>query len=288
MIKQMSIPKEAQDILESITGEGFIAGGYARWVVTGFKDPRPSDIDIFHYRQNMQYNPVDTDEFELESIICNRLEELGYQITKDMPNAIMMQKTGWVDISKAEYDSLKTNKRQISTDVPEGRAYFKAEPLAGYLPINVVKPFTNLLRKPAPEVSPVLMKTYGKPEEVIAYFDFPVAMAAIEYVERPPIKIADMFPFWSRYRAIYNADLFTDDESKHLHIRHINCPIAVSMRAFKYVGKGYDIRPREIIKLFKEWDDRPVDYKKRLIELCEKDNLDAQQWFELEQLLRID
>ena len=296
----MNIPKEALDILEAVQGQSFIAGGYARWVATGFKSYTPSDIDLFHYKQNMQYNPVDKDEFELHDQTVTALMELGYHITRDLPNAIEMKMSALQECREKEYFSIANHQlRDIIYRSGDFKSWYRLLPVAGYTTVQVIKPFTNYI--PAftePEIKGghsdftfkevqherrLAMKTFGTPSEVISLFDFPQAMVALEWRD------------WQRpHSGISNIIVTTDErfdaaEASHkLSINHINCPIAVAMRAFKYVGKGYTIRPREIVKLFKDWDNRPPDYKKRLTDLCEKDNLEAAEWFELEQLLRID
>ena len=253
-----NIPAEALSILEAIENQGFIAGGYARWVATDFKSYSPSDIDIFHYRQNMQYNPVDQDEFELDDPVVDSLRKLGYEITRDLPNAIEMKMCGLVEITKKEYYSIVNHNLRTTG----GPFYYKRKPLANYTTVQVIKPFTNhipafkqyeteenhmgsLNSKCVPHPQRLAMKTFGTPSEVISLFDFPQAMVAME---------------WRTWKephssAISNIIITTDErfqgaeDSKKLEICHINCPIAVAMRAFKYVGKGYTIRPREIIKL---------------------------------------
>lgn len=228
-LPSVTIPPQAAEILEAIRGQGFIAGGYARDVLVGSSDA--SDIDIFCHEQSIEAVSIDVNEFEWQGEIIDELRGFGYEITRELPNAIE----------------------------------FKYElPVTGYVPVQLIKPFRNNW-----------MKTFGSIEDVLGQFDFPVAKVALAFVH-------------DEVRVLWDSEFAADERNKVLHIRHINCPVAVAMRVNKYTSKGYRAGPKEIIKLFKEWDARPDEYKKRLIELAEKETLDAKEWWEIEQLLRID
>ncbi len=228
------LSKQAIDILYAISGKGFIAGGYARYVLHPKYSPKPSDIDIFSYKQDMTLEPDDRGDQQTRwwarSPLITALESLGYIQTRNTPNAVEME----------------GNKRQLK--------------------LQVIMPFENQY-----------MRTYGSAMDVLSLFDFTIAMAALEY-------ISEHNEFWATYHKSFRKD----NRSHQLHISHINCPIAVSMRVTKMSSKGYYIGPRELIKLFKDWTARPEQYRARLTELCDRDELSPTEWFELEKLLRID
>lgn len=138
--------------------------------------------------------------------------------------------------------------------------------------VQVIQPFENRW-----------MRTFGSVSQVIGQFDFTVVMAAIQK-QHPANGSVEL----KSYIAYEHEDFRKDTKRKRLIIQHINCPIAVSMRVNKYCAKGFYIGPKEIIKLFKEWDSREQSYKDRLIQLADRDNLDPQEWWEIEKLLRID
>jgi hypothetical protein len=126
--------------------------------------------------------------------------------------------------------------------------------------VEVVKPFKN-----------EWMQTYGKPKDVLEQFDFTVVKA-----------------YFLNEKYIYVDEHFVmDNEKRRLVITHINCPLAVAQRVVKYGRKGYNIGIREMMKLFIEWENRPREYRERLLELLKKDLTD-EEFEELERLLRID
>lgn len=283
---------QAKELLFELEGIGYIAGGYARQVFDPDHSPKATDIDIFLYKDNdFAYNPVDTDIFELDAAVDNVLQELGYTMTRDLPNALEYKKCGLVEVGEQEYRSIvnKNLKASIYHSDWDGSTHYKLAPLANYLPVQVIKPFTN--KGLVDNKETILMKTYGQPDELMQLFDFDVAMVALEaktydpqgFVAGNALKISA-----SRVVATY-ADTFLESNAAHkLHINHINCPVAVLLRVLKFYNKGYFISTKDLIKLFKDWQSRPESYRNRLIELCEKEELDSRQWFELEELLRID
>jgi len=148
-------------------------------------------------------------------------------------------------------------------DLPNAIQY--KPPEEGMLKVQYVKPFQNNW-----------MKTFGTPEEVLSQFDFTVAMVALEKVN-------------DEYYIYYHEDFVKHNKKHRLYINHINCPIAVSMRVMKYIKKGYYIGPKELIKLFIEWENRDEEYRSRLKEILEKEGeLSPEEWWEMEKLLRID
>jgi len=130
--------------------------------------------------------------------------------------------------------------------------------------VEVVKPFGNQY-----------MKTFGKPEEVVVRFDFSVVRAYL--IDNNS----------SQLQAYVDERFDEDTAAKHLVITHINCPVAVAQRVAKYAKKGYSIGIRELIKLFVEWQNRPPEYRNRLLELLRRE-LSEEEFTELERLLRID
>jgi len=132
------------------------------------------------------------------------------------------------------------------------------------------------------------MQTYGRVDEVIGQFDFTVVMAALDAFTSSRVT-ADGVEYTSCFYTFEDEDFRKDSKKKRLYIRHINCPIAVAMRVNKYSAKGFFIGPKEIIKLFKEWNNRPESYRKRLERFADSnDSLDPKEWWEIEKLLRID
>lgn len=257
-ISKNRLSKQARDILTAISGKGYIAGGYARDVILGTHTA--SDIDIFFYdgpNRKVTVEPDDSGPSDESTIwtpygpIVDDLRNLGYKFTRSLPNAwefIMPRKDG------------KHNKN-----------YYK---------VQVIQPFQSQW-----------MKTFGTVEQVIGQFDFTVVKAAIYTSEvhvdsREPDNIRQLAGI--RYFSFEHEDFHKDNKRKRLIITHINCPIAVSMRVNKYCSKGFYIGPKELIKLFKEWDSRDKTYKDRLIQLATQDSLDPKEWWEIEELLRID
>lgn len=226
------ISKQAKDILDSIEGMGFIAGGYGSWYYDSRNSAEPSDIDIFSIENRFEYYPPEEPDgvFVPESPIIDILLELGYEEEKELPNAIQYK-----------------------------------PPRGDMLKVQYVKPFQNQW-----------MKTFGTPNEVLEQFDFTVAMVALE-------KNGEY------YYIHYHEDFAKHNKKYRLYIKHINCPIAVAMRVTKYVKKGYYIGPKELIKLFIEWENRDDEYRTQLRDLLEKEGeLSPEEWWDMERLLRID
>lgn len=64
--------------------------------------------------------------------------------------------------------------------------------------------------------------------------------------------------------AIADDDFLKDEMDKKLVIKNIHCPISSIKRISKYLSRGYKIAPFELLKLYKDWDDRPAEYKEEL------------------------
>jgi hypothetical protein len=112
-----------------------------------------------------------------------------------------------------------------------------------------------------PRISQYL-RTQGTPEEVITYFDFTVARAAL----------------LSDGNALVDV-LFEDDlKTRTLRIQHVVCPIGSVRRVNKYLNKGYTISNKELIKLFIEYRSRDTG---RLEQLLQADNLSEAELAEL-------
>ena len=94
------------------------------------------------------------------------------------------------------------------------------------------------------------------------------------------------------YEVLVDEDFSKDEAKKVLRIKNIHCPISSLLRFMKYAKKGYNARPSQVAKLFADWDNRPMIYRMRLLELFEEGGqlgeLTPQEINELESLLRID
>jgi hypothetical protein len=84
--------------------------------------------------------------------------------------------------------------------------------------------------------------TFGTPEEVISFFDFTVARAAL----------------LSNNEALVDVRFEDDIKSRILHIENIVCPLMAGRRIFKYLNKGYQITTKETLKLFLEFEKRQM------------------------------
>jgi len=257
LINPNKLPKQAASILEAIAGEGYIAGGYARDVLLGTHTS--SDIDIFCYKQlaiyldpegGLGWRDAATTTWLPRGRIVTALEQLGYEYTRQLPNAL-------------EFTILRKD----------------SKPDHNYRKVQLIVPFKNQW-----------MFTFGRPEDVIGQFDFTVVMAALETVTTPPLHNSlGLTHGTERVCAIYHEDFHKHSKAKRLYIQHINCPIAVTMRVNKYVAKGFFAGPKELIKLFQEWDKRDKRYKDRLVDFANRnDALSPTEWWEIEKLLRID
>lgn len=244
---------------------GYIAGGFARWILDPAHSPLPSDIDIFCWRDSdLYYDAIDTDEFELGGRVVDAVLNLGYEQSRDLPNAVEF--------------ILPTH---TAAELYGGDGTGLTAPFK----IQLIKPFKN-----------EYMQTYGSPEQLLSQFDFTVAQAAILY--NPDPVLLESYPSYHLTPYDYNStvlfsvtsNLFYSDNAAHrLNITHINCPVAVALRVQKFASKGYFASPRELAKLFLEWESRPQSWKDRLINLLDRSgNLSPSEWIEMEKLLRLD
>ena len=266
-LSPLRIPAQLMEMGAALKGKGFIAGGYARHILHPAYSPEPADIDIFSYRADMVFDP----EGEGED-------------TKWIANSPLL-----ADLYGLDYEQTRSTPNAVELVMPKGRGW----PGVKCKKLQCIYPFDN-----------EWMKTYGSAVDVLSLFDFTVAMVAIEFIGpeqiKPPEGASELAWKLSKTRALgtlatstgvwatYHKDFRKHNRKHRLYINHINCPIAVSMRMTKMAAKGYFIGPREIIKLFKEWETRSPAYKERLTQLTDKDELSPTEWFELEKLLRID
>lgn len=112
----------------------------------------------------------------------------------------------------------------------------------------------------------------GTPEVIMSNFDFSVTRAYII----------------SSTECLVDSDFIEDEEDKFLRIKNIHCPISSTFRFIKYCKKGYKTNTREIVKLFKDWDNRDDEYRDKLITFLEKEDPTQEDIEEGEALLNID
>jgi len=116
------------------------------------------------------------------------------------------------------------------------------------------------------------MVTIGSIYEIMEMFDFPIVRCALRSLE-----VASADP-----------DFLVDEKEKRLQWKHINCPVAAVFRMMKYSKKGYFARPKEVAKLFIDWDNRTPEYRERLLAGLAREDPDEDQINELETLLWVD
>ena len=127
--------------------------------------------------------------------------------------------------------------------------------------------------------------TLGSMEKILENFDFPIVRAGI--ISPKEVMVDD--------------DFEKDESQKMLHFKNIHCPISSTYRAIKYVKRGYWITPREVLKLFLDWQERDDEYRIKIIDLFKKsesfdpdapegkqEGLTEEEINELEKLMRID
>jgi hypothetical protein len=112
----------------------------------------------------------------------------------------------------------------------------------------------------------------GTVEEIMDNFDFTVTRA---YIKDPKTCIVDK-------------SFVRDEENMFLRIKNIHCPISSTFRFMKYRNKGYSTGAREVLKLFRDWDNRDEEYIKSLGDFLDKNNPTQKEIEEGEALLNID
>ncbi len=115
----------------------------------------------------------------------------------------------------------------------------------------------------------------GTVTEILENFDFTVARVGIADEGNGLEAVCD--------------DTYEEDElGKKLVIKNIHCPIAQVYRIAKYIRKGYWIGALEIIKIFRDWEERPPEYIENLLGLLEREDPSKEDIDEMERLLHID
>lgn len=91
--------------------------------------------------------------------------------------------------------------------------------------------------------------TRGSVEEVLGNFDFTIVRVALNKDRRTATA-------WASFQK--------DEKAKKLRILNIHCPISSLLRVMKYARKGYYMRPIEAMKLFTDWESRPIAYREKI------------------------
>lgn len=98
------------------------------------------------------------------------------------------------------------------------------------------------------------LQTLGTVEQILENFDFTVVRAAI---------ISDT-------EVLVDKDFLEDDPVKRIRIKTIHCPFGSTYRLSKYIGRGFKSSLSEMLKLFLDWEGRPMEYRERLASLIFK------------------
>lgn len=106
-----------------------------------------------------------------------------------------------------------------------------------YYSIQVIKP-TQIMN----------MVSDGDYARVLDNFDFTISKAAILNSSE------DIF-------AVVHKDFHEHDAANKLVITNIHCPISSMKRVIKYCNKGYHIESSELLKLFKDYENRSPEWK---------------------------
>lgn len=115
------------------------------------------------------------------------------------------------------------------------------------------------------------LKTKGKMVDIIENFDFTIARIGIKDIDT----------------AIADDDFIEHEKKNKIIVKFIHCPISSTIRLMKYAKKGYNISPREVFKLFKDWDERDDTYKVEIYKLFTKADEGKISDVEIEQLERL-
>lgn len=205
----------------------------------------------------------------------------GYARYMASPNTgKKLVKAGDVDIyceDEATFEELYAHFKdaglEIRWDNPMAITYLKAPKGNRYHGCPVIQ-----LIKPVEEGAVVAV---GNMDHILSNFDFTVIRAGV--IEDPETL---------EVTVMVDEDFEDDEEKKYLRIKNIHCPISSMLRFMKYGRKGYHTRPAQIMKLFVDWDARPLSYRNRLQEIFqegwEAGELSQEEIDELESLLRID
>lgn len=208
----------------------------------------------------------------------------GYARYMASPNkGRRLRKSGDVDIycaDEAVFEVLKTefmkyleirfeNEMAITFLKVKRKAANKSNPFYGCPVVQLIKPV---------EEGAIVAK--GSLEHILENFDFTVTRAAV-FLDND-----------GKYKVMVDENFMKDEEARFLRILNIHCPISSLIRFMKYARKGYYTRPSQVMKLFVDWDNRPLEYRQRLMVLfdagAEAGELTPEEIDELEKLLRID
>lgn len=166
--------------------------------------------------------------------------------------------------SSSDYDVFAKNTENVNE--------IKSDIIFNYSPSEIHEtPMSFLFTTRIGKIN-LIKQFVGEPERLLERFDFTVVRAAL--VDSASVLVDD--------------DFEKDELEKKLRIKHLNCPVSTMMRCMKYARKGYSFPLIESIKIFQDWEQRPIEYRSRLIELAESESLSPQEIEELEALLRID
>lgn len=116
----------------------------------------------------------------------------------------------------------------------------------------------------------------GSIADILSNFDFTVVRAGL----------------MSPKDALVDADFEHDETRKILRIKNIHCPVSSTLRCMKYSKKGYWLPPMQVVRLFLDWDERPFDWKSRLLNFLRSaesgEGLTQKDIDELEAMMRVD
>lgn len=131
--------------------------------------------------------------------------------------------------------------------------------------------FNNLKVQLIKPIEDFNLKTKGSIEDILRNFDFSIARVGI----------------LNENYCIADEDFLKDEKAKKIRVKFIHCPISSTIRLMKYAKKGYKISPREVFKLFMDWDNRDDDYINTLYNLFEKADKGEITDVEIEHLERL-
>lgn len=178
-------------------GEGFIAGGFARYCVSDKEDPIvPNDIDVF----------------------CGNEDAFNRIVARLKAHKDVKRKTKTEIETKFEY--------RMSTGFHKN-----------FYSIQVIRP-TQIMN----------MVSEGDYERILDNFDFTIAKVALINNQEDIIALA--------YEKFHEHDV-----GNKLVLTNIHCPISSMKRVIKYCNKGYHIESSELLKLFKDYENRTPEWK---------------------------
>ena len=124
--------------------------------------------------------------------------------------------------------------------------------------------------------------TQGSLENILSNFDFSVIRIGMDIAKQGVTK--DGFNFM-----MADNDFTLDEMNQAIRIKNIHCPVSSMYRCLKYMRRKYTLRLIEMLKLFRDWEERDEEeYKNEIIRLASKDSLEQKEIDELEALIRVD